>query len=82
MNLLELWIAEYVLNSLWQLPLIFGAAWFATRVFRSAGVQLEHRIWVAALLLQATLPMFRFDLSELLHRVKILLAWRDRRAHV
>jgi TonB family protein len=74
-NLLELWIAEYVLNSLWQLPLIFGAAWFATRVFRSAGVQLEHRIWVAALLLQATLPIFSFDLSELLHRVKILLAW-------
>ncbi len=74
MKPLELWIAEYVLNSLWQLPLVFGAAWIATRVFRSAGTQLEHRIWVAALLLQATLPMFRFDLSELLHRVKMLLA--------
>ena len=75
MKPLELWIAEYVLNSLWQLPLIFGAAWIASQVFRSAGVQLEHRIWVAALLLQATLPMFSFNLFELLRRVKILLAW-------
>ena len=55
MRPLELWIAEYMLNSLWQLPLVFGAAWIVTRVFRSAGTQLEHRIWVAALLLQATL---------------------------
>jgi TonB family protein len=77
MKSLELWIAEYVLNSLWQLPLVFGAAWIAARAFRSAGTQLEHHIWVAALLVQGTLPMFRFDLSELLRRVKMLLAWRS-----
>jgi TonB family protein len=72
---LELWIAEYVLNALWQLPLVFAASWTAARIFRRAGAQFEHRIWVGALLLEATLPAFHFHLTELLHRVKVLLAW-------
>jgi TonB family protein len=56
MRTLEFWILAYLLNSLWQVPLLFAAAWLAARVLRSLGAKIEHGVWVAALLLQSVLP--------------------------
>ena len=60
----EFWILAYVLNSLWQVPLLFAAGWLAARSLRSAGAEAEHRVWVVTLVLQSLLPAvstFSFD---------------------
>lgn len=44
-------------NALWQVPLLFGAGWLTARALRSLGPAAEHRVWVAVLLLQASLPV-------------------------
>jgi TonB family protein len=49
-------LAAYILNSLWQTPLLFAAAWIAARAVRAAGPAAEHRVWVGALLLESALP--------------------------
>ena len=56
MTTLESWILSFLLNSLWQVPLIFLAGWLAARAVRRLGPSAEHRIWVGALLLESTLP--------------------------
>ncbi len=56
MRSLEFWILAYLLNSLWQVPLLFAAGWLAARALRSAGPVVEHRVWVLVLLLQSLLP--------------------------
>jgi TonB family protein len=50
------WVLSYLFNALWQIPMVFAAAWIATRILRRAGPRIEHRVWVAALLLQIALP--------------------------
>jgi TonB family protein len=60
----EFWILAYLLNSLWQVPLLFAAGWLAARALRSVSAQAEHCVWVVTLLLQSLLPavsMFSFD---------------------
>jgi len=56
MNGFQSWLIDYVLNSLWQTPLLLAAAWIAARVMKAAGPASEHRVWVGALLLQSLLP--------------------------
>jgi TonB family protein len=56
MRSLEFWILAYLFNSLWQVPLLYAAAWLAARTLRSLGAAIEHRVWIAALLLQSLLP--------------------------
>ena len=56
MRSLEFWILAYLLNSLWQVPLLFAAAWLIARALRPLGAAAEHRVWVLALLLQSLLP--------------------------
>jgi TonB family protein len=59
----------YLVNSVWQVPLIFAAAWaaawVAARAARRAGPALEYRIWVAALVLQVVLPAFSVSSTSL-----------------
>jgi hypothetical protein len=60
----EFWILAYLVNSFWQVPLLFAAGWLAARVLRSAGAGAEHRVWVVTFLLQSLLPavsMYSFD---------------------
>jgi TonB family protein len=75
MRAFELWVCEYLLNSIWQVPLLFAAAWVAARMVRSASARVEHRIWVVALILEAAVPAFHVDLSELLSKAKGLVLW-------
>lgn len=49
-------LLSYLANALWQIPLLFAAAWLAARLLRPAGPLAEHRIWTAALALQIVLP--------------------------
>ena len=56
MNSAESLLMAYLLNSLWQVPLIACAAWIAAQVMRPVGPGAEHRVWVASLLGQAMLP--------------------------
>src|ERR1700712_3568197 len=50
------WVFAYLFNALWQIPMVFAAAWIAPHILRRAGPRIEHRVWVAALLLQIALP--------------------------
>ena len=50
------WVLSYLLNSLWQIPLLFAAGWVAARALRRVGSAAEHRVWVSVLLLQTLLP--------------------------
>src|SRR5271154_83827 len=56
MRTLEFWILAYLLNSLWQVPLLFAAAWLAARALRSVGAAAVHRVWVIAVVLQSLVP--------------------------
>jgi TonB family protein len=58
------WVAlGYLANAVWQVPLVFAAAWMAARLARRAGAAVEHRVWAMALLLEAVLPAARLDLG-------------------
>jgi bla regulator protein blaR1 len=79
MRSLEFWILAYLLNSLWQVPLLFATGWLAARVLRPAGAQVEHRVWVLVLLLQSLLPacsIFRWEWLRTLS----FWSWRAGRA--
>lgn len=52
----ESWILSYLLNSLWQVPLLLAAGWVAARLVRRVGAAAEHRVWVTVLVLQSVLP--------------------------
>ena len=54
----ESWLLSYLLNSLWQAPLLFVAGWLATRALRKSAPATEHHVWVSTLLLQTLLPAF------------------------
>ena len=56
MRSLESWILSYLLNSLWQVPLLYAAGWIAARALRPAGPEAEHRVWVSVLFSQSFLP--------------------------
>ncbi|HEX4029775.1 MAG TPA: M56 family metallopeptidase [Terracidiphilus sp.] len=56
MTTLESILLSYLVNSLWQIPLLFASGWLAARAVRALGPSAEHRVWVSALLLQVLLP--------------------------
>jgi TonB family protein len=69
MSASELWWLGYLLNSLWQLPLVFAAAWLVARLVRRVDSRMEHRVWVSALLLEVVLPACHLRLGELLREI-------------
>jgi TonB family protein len=56
MTNLESILLSFLVNALWQLPLLFAAGWVAARALRKLGAAAEHRVWVGVLLLQTLLP--------------------------
>jgi len=66
MKAVETWIVDYVLNSVWQVPLIFAAGWLAARLARPMGPKVEHRVWVGAVLAEAMLPACHLATGDLL----------------
>jgi len=73
----EEWMLGYLLNSLWQVPVIFAAGWIAARMARRSGPELEHHVWVIALLLQVVLPACRFRPGGLIHEIVGLILRRS-----
>ena len=73
MTALESWVFAYLFNSLWQIPLLFLAAWVAARLARPLSPQMEHRVWVVALVLQPILPLCSFHAAGWLAHVVGLL---------
>jgi TonB family protein len=69
MKALESWAILYLLNSVWQIPLVSAAAWIAARIARPTGPQLEHRIWVGALFLEIVLPGWRINCAGILQQL-------------
>jgi TonB family protein len=70
------WLLSYLCNALWQIPLVFAAAWIAVLMLRRASPQAEHRVWVAALMLEITLPACSFRPEDLWHALLRLLPAR------
>lgn len=56
MSGVESWILSWLLNSLWQIPLLFVTGLVAARVLRQLGPAAEHRVWVSVVVLAALLP--------------------------
>jgi TonB family protein len=56
MSTIETWLLSYLLNSLWQLPLLFAAGWLAARSLKPLGPDAEHRLWVSVLSAQILVP--------------------------
>ncbi|MGA7158376.1 MAG: M56 family metallopeptidase [Acidobacteriaceae bacterium] len=72
---IQTWLLNYLLNCLWQAPLLFAAAWLATRPLRRRSPAAEHRIWVATLFLQLTLPAITLSPRQLLNALEQLIPW-------
>jgi TonB family protein len=53
-------IASYLVNSVWELVLVAGAGWLASRLLRKLGPQVEHIMWVSALVLAVLMPALPF----------------------
>jgi TonB family protein len=56
MRPLETWLLNYAVNALWQVPLVFAAAWLAARASRRAGPASQHTLWTTALITEVVLP--------------------------
>jgi hypothetical protein len=51
-------VLNFLLNASWQIALLATAVAIATRLLRTTAIHYQHRLWVAALLLSLTLPLF------------------------
>ncbi|HUZ96678.1 MAG TPA: M56 family metallopeptidase [Edaphobacter sp.] len=56
MSGLETFVLGYLVNSLWQVPLVCLAGYGCARLVRRMGPQAEHWVWVTTLLIAAILP--------------------------
>lgn len=63
-------LLSYLLNSLWQVPLLMAAAWVAARLVRPEGPAAEHRVWACALVLECVVPA-----GSLLPWERVQIAW-------
>ena len=54
--MIELSLIEYMVNALWQLPLLAGGAWLLLRTARP-GPRIQHGVWLAVLGLAVLLPV-------------------------
>lgn len=71
---IESWILSYLVNSLWQVPLLFAAGLLAARALHRAGPEAEHRVWVGVLFLQSILPACSYAQFAWL---RTLLVWHS-----
>ncbi|QMV19353.1 TonB family protein [Granulicella sp. 5B5] len=57
----EAFVLTYLVNSLWQVPMVFATAWVAARLVRRLGPIEEHRAWCGGLLVAVGLPAIVTD---------------------
>jgi beta-lactamase regulating signal transducer with metallopeptidase domain len=56
MNNLLLSLTSYVVNAMWQLPLMFAAGWCLSRWLKPTGPELQHRVWIVVLIVATLAP--------------------------
>ncbi len=66
---LESWLLTYVLNALWQIPIVFAAAWLAARASHRNGPAFQHTLWTTALFAEVLLPACSASPTQLLQTV-------------
>jgi len=69
---LESFLLTYALNALWQVPLVFAAAWLAAQTSRRAGPAFHHALWTTALFAEILLPAISARPSQILQAI---LGW-------
>jgi beta-lactamase regulating signal transducer with metallopeptidase domain len=77
--MMERALIEYVINALWQVPLLAGGAWLLLRMVRPAPLT-QHRVWLAVLGLAVLLPVHGMgwsDVSPIEHSAAVTEASRD-----
>jgi TonB family protein len=77
MNNLVCSIASYLVNSVWEIALVGGAGWAASRLLKRLGPKVEHVSWVATLALAVAtpaLPLWRW----LVNRISASTGMRER----
>ena len=70
----ESFLLTYALNALWQLPLLFAAAWLASRLSRRAGPAFHHVLWTTTLFAEILLPALSATPAALLNTAQTWLA--------
>jgi beta-lactamase regulating signal transducer with metallopeptidase domain len=55
-NNVFLWLTSYVVNAVWQVAVLASAGWGLSRLVKRAGPELQHKIWVATLMLATFVP--------------------------
>jgi beta-lactamase regulating signal transducer with metallopeptidase domain len=53
---MERFLVEYLVNSIWQAALLAAAAWLLLRAIRPTPI-MQHRVWIATLLLMLVMPL-------------------------
>ncbi len=53
---MERMLMEYLVNSIWQAPVLAGGAWLVLRAGKP-GPRVQHGVWVAALALMVAMPL-------------------------
>src|SRR5215472_9786195 len=56
MSNLLLSLTSYVVNAMWQLPLMFAAGWCLSRWLKPTGPELQHRVWIVVLIVATLAP--------------------------
>src|SRR5579875_998720 len=69
----EMWMGSYVLNAIWQVPLIYVTALCMCRMSKRFGAAVQHRIWVGALIASAMLPALSFSAEDVRGCIRWLL---------
>jgi TonB family protein len=57
MSAIQFWLLSCLVNSLWQIPVLFLAGLLAARILRRIGPAAEHRVWTTVLVVSAALPI-------------------------
>lgn len=56
-------VVRYLVNSVWQVPLLLAAGLLVSRILRKLGCVVQHRVWTAALIIAAIVPFVEFRRS-------------------
>ncbi len=49
-------LTSYVVNAVWQVAILACAGWALSRLVKPAGPELQHKVWVATLMLASLVP--------------------------
>ena len=58
----------YLVNALWQVPMVAAMAWVCLKLMRRVPVSYKHAIWVITLILGAAIPLVTLAGSDHISR--------------